>query len=353
MNSPRPDASDRKDLETAAAEWLLQDDDSSRPAAPAPVRPPDAGEEFELADVPSAPSPPPDSSDDFELVELPPDPPDVPVRPPAAKANAAPTPEKPAEPQADPRPRPRAGRVAPPTPEKPARPQADSRPRPPAGRVAPPRPAVEEVWSRAAEWRQTLLVLAAWAFAMFGLLFFAATAELFEMTVLVLLLGFVGGIVLSYPILITLERPVRITPEQAARDYFGALSHRFPHYRRMWLLLSTRGHTSKHFASFEEFRAYWVGLLNRLRESYAGRFTALVFRVTEFQGEKSAGRSEMDVRFKLKVLVSDREDEKPVLAVVLQRSFVRGPDEMWYLDDGTLPEHALPQGAIKGADSEN
>jgi len=328
MNSPRPDASDRKDLETASAEWLLQDD-SSRPAAPAPVRPPGAGEEFELADVPSAPSPPPDSSDDFELVEVPPDPLDVPVRPPAAKATAAPTPEKPAGPQ------------------------ADSRPRPPAGRVAPPRPAVEEIWSRAAEWRQTLLVLAAWAFAMFGLLFFAATAELFEMTVLVLLLGFVGGIVLSYPILITLERPVRITPEQAARDYFGALSHRFPHYRRMWLLLSTRGRTSKHFASFEEFRAYWAGLLNRLRESYAGRFTALVFRVTEFQGEKSAGRSEIDVRFKLKVLVSEREDEKPVLAVVLQRSFVRGPDEMWYLDDGTLPEHAIPQGAKQGAHSEN
>ncbi len=344
MNSPRPDASDRKDLETASAEWLLQNDDSSRPGAPAPVRPPGAGEEFELADVPSDRTPPPDSSDDFELVELPPDPPEVPVRPRAAKA--APISEKPAGPQA-------AKAKAAPISEKTAGPQADSRPRPRAGPLAPPRPAVAEIWSRAAEWRQTLLVLAAWAFAMFSLLFFAATAELFEMTVLVLLVGFLGGIVLSYPILITLERPVRITPEQAARDYFGALSHRFPHYRRMWLLLSTRGRTSEHFASFEEFRAYWVGLLNRLRQSYAGRFTPLVFRVTEFEGEKSAGRSEIDVRFKLKVLVSEREDERPVLAVALQRSFVRGPDAMWYLEDGTIPEHAMPQRAKKGAHSEN
>ena len=27
-----------------------------------------------------------------------------------------------------------------------------------------------------------------------------------------------------------------MTPEQAVKDYFAALSHHVPHYRRMWLL---------------------------------------------------------------------------------------------------------------------
>ncbi|MBV8488136.1 MAG: hypothetical protein JO161_07640, partial [Planctomycetaceae bacterium] len=274
QNGPRPDASDRKDLETASAEWLLQNDDSSRPAAPKPVLPPGAGEEFELADVPS---------DRSEAVRS-------------------------------------AGWTDPDSPRS-----GPYQSRPQVGRGALARPVVQETWSRAAEWRQTLLVLAAWAFTMFGLLFFAARGELFGMTVLVLLLGFVGGMILSYPLFITLERPVRLTPEQAARDYFGALSHRFPHYRRMWLLLSTRGCTSEHFSSFEEFKAYWMRVVDRLRQTYTSRFTSLVFKVMEFQGEKSAGRSEMDARFKLKVLVSEGEEERPVLTIALQRSFVRGP----------------------------
>jgi hypothetical protein len=329
MTSPRPDASDRKDLDTASAEWLLQTDDSSRPAPPKPVLPPGAGEEFELADVPSDRPPPPSSDDDFELVDLPSDPPQAPVQPPAARAKAAPVPENPAKSSTETRPRPRA-RLA-----------------------APDRPAVEEVWTRAAEWRQTLLVLAAWAFAIFGLLFFAARAELFEMSLLVLFVGFLGGVILSYPILITLERPVRITPEQAARDYFGALSHHLPHYRRMWLLLSTRGRTSAHFDSFEEFKAYWMGLRDRLRKSYAGRFAPLIFRVKDFEGDKSADKSEMKARFKVKVFVSGRDDEKPVLSVPLQRGFVRGPDGMWYLEDGTLPENEAPQREKKRPYSEN
>ena len=32
-----------------------------------------------------------------------------------------------------------------------------------------------------------------------------------------------------------------MTPEQAVKDYYAAASHHFPHYRRMWLLLSADG----------------------------------------------------------------------------------------------------------------
>ena len=73
------------------------------------------------------------------------------------------------------------------------------------------------------------------------------------------------AVVLSYPILITLERPVRITPEQALRDYYGALSHQLPHFRRMWLLLSTAGRISTAYGSFEGFKAYWKDRLATMR----------------------------------------------------------------------------------------
>ena len=84
-------------------------------------------------------------------------------------------------------------------------------------------------------------------------------------TFLLLLVGAVGAVVLSYPILITLERPVRMTPEQAVRDYYAALSHHLPHYRRMWLLLARTGRTSSSYGSFEGFKAYWAEKLRTIK----------------------------------------------------------------------------------------
>jgi hypothetical protein len=82
--------------------------------------------------------------------------------------------------------------------------------------------------------------------------------------------------------------------------------------------------------------SYWSKRLTQLRESRAGRFTPLVFQVEEFRNEKSAGKSEINADFRLKVLVRGRRKEGPVLDMRLARRFVRGPDKMWYLDDGTL-----------------
>ena len=96
------------------------------------------------------------------------------------------------------------------------------------------------------------------------------------------------AVFLAYPILITLERPVRMTPEQAVRDYYGALSHHMPHFRRMWLLLSKAGRISSAFGSFEGFKNYWKDRLASVREGHAGSLTPLVFDVSEFQAEKSA-----------------------------------------------------------------
>jgi len=206
--------------------------------------------------------------------------------------------------------------------------------------VAPEGPAVEQVWSRHAEWGSTFVVLACWIAGIFGVAYFTLGADLLGITFLILLFGVAGAAVLSYPILITLERPVRVTPEQAARDYFGALSHHFPHYRRMWLLLSARGRTSPQFASLEGFRAYWIARLGQLHEGHSGRFSPLVFQVDDFQAEKSAGMTEIDACFRLRVLVRGRRGEGPKWQLHLERSFVRGPDGMWYLNDGTLAERA-------------
>jgi hypothetical protein len=64
----------------------------------------------------------------------------------------------------------------------------------------------------------------------------------------------------------------------------------------------------------------------------------LVFQVAEFHAEKSAGKTKIDARFRLRVLVRGRRGEGPIRNLLVHRSFARGHDGMWYLDDGTLPD---------------
>ena len=113
---------------------------------------------------------------------------------------------------------------------------------------------VEQVWSRGAEWGRSLAILAA-VVVVTGLVFaWSISAGLYMLALVSVLAGGAVFILCSYPILISLERPVRITPEQAVKDFYGALSHHVPHFRRMWLLLSTAGRTSGHFSNFPEFK---------------------------------------------------------------------------------------------------
>jgi hypothetical protein len=142
---------------------------------------------------------------------------------------------------------------------------------------------------------------------------------------------------LSYPILITLERPVRVTPEQAVRDYFSALSHHVPHFRRMWLLLSTAGRVSTAYGSFEGFKGYWKDRLSQLRQGRASALTPLVFEVVNFKAEKSAGRVRIDASFSVNISVRGQRPAGAIHAIPVSISLVRGPDNMWYLENGTLP----------------
>lgn len=229
--------------------------------------------------------------------------------------------------------------VAPiPTVDRPA-PRARESARPKARESYPiePEAAVDVVWSRGAEWGPNLLVVGAWLAGLMLVLYFLMGWEWYWLAFLVLIVGGIGTVVLSYPILITLERPVRITPEQALKDFYGALSHHVPHYRRMWLLLARNGRLSSSFGSFEGFKAYWDEKLQTIKGDRAGRWTPLVFEVEGYRGDKSAGKSQVEVKFTLKVYVRGKRQDGPIASIPGQVSMVRGPDKMWYLESGTLP----------------
>ena len=261
----------------------------------------------------AAPKPVADSGEVFDLVDAP----DVAADRAPAQTPSVPRP-RPTEPAAG---QPEAGRST-------ARARDDSR--------LDPSALVEETWSRWAEWGTSLIVVGAWSIAMLFLVYIVFGTELHALAFLLLLIGVIVAVVLSYPILITLERPVRITPEQALRDYYGALSHHVPHFRRMWLLLSTAGRISGSYGSFAGFKGYWKDQLANLRHGHAGPLTPLVFEVTEFKSEKSAGKTRIDATFSVRVSVRGRRAEGAIHKVPVSSALVRGPDNMWYLENGTL-----------------
>jgi hypothetical protein len=216
---------------------------------------------------------------------------------------------------------------------------AGSRPRSAAAASAPADPGslVPEVWSRLGEWGPNLAVLVGFVLVIGFLVYLIVGMGMYLLAMLLMLAGTVAATVLAYPILITLERPVRMTPEQAVRDYYAALSHHVPHTRRMWLLLAAAGRVSPSYGSYEGFRAYWLERLRELRAGHAGPLTPLVFEVAEFKSDKSGGKTEIEVKFTVKVYVRGRRDRGPIWQIPCRISLARGPDRMWYLENGMLP----------------
>ncbi|WP_406700665.1 hypothetical protein V5E97_17865 [Singulisphaera sp. Ch08] len=196
---------------------------------------------------------------------------------------------------------------------------------------------VDEVWSRWAEWGPDIIRLVATSCVLLVLLYLALTSFWFTTAFLILVGG--GGILLllSYPLFITMERPIRITPEQALNDYYAALSHSVPHIRRMWLLLSSEGRSSRFFHNFNEFNTYWNEKLKSLKPAKAGRFNPLVFSVLDFKSEKSAGLTHLEAKFILQVKERD-PSTSPAQTFPVTTRLVKGPDKMWYLEEGTMPE---------------
>lgn len=200
---------------------------------------------------------------------------------------------------------------------------------------------VSEVWSRGAEWGSDLVTVGVLGLIVLGLAYVLLTSVSVGLGFLALFLGGIACVLLSYPIVVTLERPVRMTPEQAARDFCGAASHHFPHYRRMWLLLSDRGREQGPFDDFPGFKAYWKERIAALRKKgNAKGSTPLTFEVSEFRADKSAGKTAVKADLTIRVLVRGRESEGPIASYSYSLGLAKGPDRMWYLNRGTLPDRS-------------
>ncbi len=278
-----------KPVPNAAAEWLFHDDPAPAAKPPRPAAAPD-GEDFALEESPAPARRPP-------------------VPPPVWED----------EPSDEPR---------------------ESRPRPAPIRHLDSASAVDYPWTRWAEWGSMIAALAGWTLVAWTVVYFLLVAELYGAAVLVFGIGTIVGLALFYPIVITLERPTRMTPEQALRDYFQALSHHVPHHRRMWLLLSNAGRTSSKYASYEGFKRYWRARLARLREKgKASGFTPLSFAIVDFKSERSGGKVAIDATWTIQVFVRGRREEGPIATFPSRGSFAKGPDHMWYIDDGLLEDH--------------
>jgi hypothetical protein len=198
---------------------------------------------------------------------------------------------------------------------------------------------VDPIWTRWAEWSSDLIRIGAVAL---GTLFLAwLMSGSLTRSFFLVMIGGAAMVVLSYPLLITLERPVRITPEQAVTDFYAAASHHFPHYRRMWLLLSSRAREAGEFDTFEDFRNRWQGQLERWRQAKgAGKFTPLKFEVEGFQATKSTGKETSKADYTVAVYLRDRESEGPIESFRMIHGLIKGPDKMWYLNRGVLEQRS-------------
>lgn len=206
-----------------------------------------------------------------------------------------------------------------------------------ARRAAEEAARVDQVWSRGAEWGSTLVLLAIAGLVFAALIYFTFSVDRLGLSFLIILACGAVWVLLTYPIVVTLERPIRMTPEQAVKDFHAAISHHFPHFRRMWLLLSSVGQSAPEFQSFPEFQQYWKTRLAGLRAGRVQGKTPLAFEVESFKAEKSAGKSYIEASYTISVYVRGKTEAGPIESVRIESSLVKGPDGMWYLNQGTLP----------------
>ena len=156
----------------------------------------------------------------------------------------------------------------------------------------------------------------------------------------VCIFGAVLALSLSYPLVVGLERPLRMSPERAVRDYFEALEHHRPLLWRMWLFLAPEGHETRFYANFDGFQAYWR---RRVREwqhrGNAWRVTPVAITVGRVESVRDVHDPNLShLHFTVQISIRGHRADGPVATYKLQWSAVRGPDHQWYLTSGDLPE---------------
>ena len=215
-------------------------------------------------------------------------------------------------------------------------PRAASRSEEPPSPSLTPAP-VSEPWTRLGEWGPSLVRVSLAIVVTLGLVYFLFSPDRLMLCLLLMGFGFAVAVLLSYPIAVTLERPVRMTPEHAIKDFYAAFSHHIPQYRRMWLLLSSAGRADPEYSSYASFQSYWKQQRTRLIGSKGSSLTPLNVQIEDFKAEKSAGQEAIEASFTLLVFIRDKESDGPVYSTRTETTFSRGPDRMWYLDEGRLP----------------
>lgn len=156
----------------------------------------------------------------------------------------------------------------------------------------------------------------------------------------VTVLGTLVTILLAYPLVVGLERPVRSSPERAVRDFFEALEHHGPLYPRMWLLLTPEAQNAAHYSEFSGFRRYWKGRIQEWRhrgDAWAG--TPVVLTIDSLRANPDPHEPLVrHVKFDLAVSVRGRRSSGPVARYSMQWTAERGRDGQWYLREADPPE---------------
>ncbi len=62
------------------------------------------------------------------------------------------------------------------------------------------------------------------------------------------------------------------------------------------------------------------------------------FRRTVETSAYRGGKTEIQGKWTVQVFVRGRREQGPIWSLPVEASFTKGPDGMWYLDDGALAE---------------
>src|SRR5262249_28129160 len=120
--------------------------------------------------------------------------------------------------------------------------------------------------------------------------------------------------------------------------FYAAASHRLPHLRRMYILLTDEGKCTEAYRDFTQFRAYWTDQIARLSRSPVW-IVPLEFRVEGLRHRYNDDKTMATVRYIVKVVPrSQSQAADPVAEYELKKLVVKGSDGQWYVNDGTLAE---------------
>jgi len=202
-----------------------------------------------------------------------------------------------------------------------------------------PHPGIKP-WSRWAESGRTLVQMAVAVLGTMVMAWIFADWKTLHIAGWVCILGAAMTMLLSYPLVVGLERPLRMSPERAVRDYFEALEHHGPLLRRMWIFLAPEGRQTRFYTNFDGFQAYWR---RRIREwqhrGNAWRLTPVAITVGHVESKPDGHEPDLrHLHFMVQVSIRGKRAAGPVASYECNWSAVRGPDRQWYLMDGDLPE---------------